>query len=129
MNFYRPKRDGVKVKVVETGMIFSSVRECAEYFEVSPTYISKIISDPDRCLACKGFHVIKLNDRIPDYKHRKENRGRPGKKVEVLETGKCYDSISECAKNIDGSSGSIHDAMHNNRNRSTHKGFHFKEIT
>lgn len=128
MSTYHTKRAGVAVRVVETGQIFNSVRECADDFGVSPTYISKIISSPEKCLTCQGFHIVKYGEKDPDYQHRKENRGRPGKRVELLETGECFDSISECAKEINGSPGSVHDALNNNRNRSSHKGFHFKEI-
>ena len=53
-----------------------------------------------------------------------EDRGRPGVKVERVETGETFNSITDCAAHINGSAGTIHDVISGRRN--THKGYKFK---
>ena len=120
---------GIKVKIVETGEIFDSVKSCADYISASPSSVSKVVLGNNRYHTCHGYHIVPADRLISDVDiHRKEYRGRPGIKVRVVETGKEYNSIADCAKAINGSPGTIHDILHNNRNRSTHKGLHFECI-
>ena len=118
---------GIKVKIVETGEIFDSVKSCADYISASPSSVSKVVLGNNRYHTCHGYHIVPADRLISDVDiHRKEYRGRPGIKVRVVETGKEYNSIADCAKAINGSPGTIHDILHNNNNRHSYKGLHFK---
>ena len=46
--------------------------------------------------------------------------------VKVLETGKSYKSITECAKDIEGDIANIYGCI--NGKRKTHKGYHFERV-
>ena len=48
------------------------------------------------------------------------------KKVEIVETGKIYDSVTECANDIGGSYGNIYHCLKGRRQ--THKNYHFREV-
>ena len=52
--------------------------------------------------------------------------GRPGQRIEVLESGEEFQSARECARNIEGDHKSVLRAARNNRE---YKERHFKLIT
>ena len=118
---------GIKVKIVETGEIFDSVKSCADYISASPSSVSKVVLGNNRYHTCHGYHIVRVDDQRLNYDiYRTEYRGRHGKKVQIVETGEIFNSITECAKAINGSPGTIHDILYGKRNRLTHKGLHFK---
>ncbi len=128
MEYYDTKRDGIRIKILETGEEFNSITSCANYLGVNPSWLSKV-SRGKKLYTCHGYHIIRIDDEEPDYDiNKKEYRGRQGKKVEIVETGEKFNSISECAKYINGSAGTIHDILYNKRKRFTHKGLHFKTL-
>ena len=127
MNDFNTTRDGVEIKIVETGQIFNSIKACADYLGVSPSAVSRVVSGDS--ITCRGCHIVPANGTAPIYYvPETENRGRPGTRVRVVETKKEYDSILDCAKDIRGSAGTIHDILHNKRSRTTHKGLHFEMV-
>lgn len=129
MNYFDTKRNGVGVKIVETGKIFNSVKACADYIGVNPSLVSQVLNDNYNKSTCKGYHIIPADRESEEIDiSRMNRRGRPGMRVKVVETGKEYNSLSDCAKDINGSVGTIHDILNNKRSRSTHKGFHFEMV-
>lgn len=127
MNTYNTKRNGVEVRIVETGEEFNSIQACAKRLNVSANWLGSVIRDPYGLRTCKGYHIVPASDtRSPEDFSQARRIGRPGKKIRIVETGKVYSSITECANSMNGSVGTIHDALHNNRNKSTYKGMHFE---
>lgn len=56
--------------------------------------------------------------------HRSANAGAPPRRVQIVETGEVYDSISACARAIGGSAGAICQCINNKQGR--YKGLHFR---
>lgn len=121
------KRDGVRIRIEETGEEFNSIRACADYLGVNAGWLGKVSRGDDGLSTCHGYHILRVDDP-KSSQVRNTHRGRRGQKVQIVETGVIFNSITECANYIDGSPGTVHDVLHNNRNRTTHKGFHFKEV-
>lgn len=45
------------VRIVETGQIFNSVKECAEYFNVRPTNVSRVLIGNRKGQKFHGYHL------------------------------------------------------------------------
>ena len=58
--------------------------------------------------------------------HRSENAGSKPIRIRIVETGKTYGSLAECARDIDGCISSI--SLCINGKQRTHLGFHFEVI-
>lgn len=58
--------------------------------------------------------------------HRSDDAGSPPIKVEVVETGEVFNSISDCARAIGGNIGTI--SMCVNGLRKKHKDYHFRRV-
>lgn len=126
MDNYNTKRKGVEVKIVETGETFNSIRACANKLHADVSQVGQVCRGNNGLKTVHGYHVVPVKNRIDILDSAKgEYRGRPGVRIKIRETGETFNSISDCAKAINGSAGAIHDAAHNNRNRVTHKGLHF----
>lgn len=54
--------------------------------------------------------------------------GTPKIKVRVVETGEVYDSISECASAINGTSSRIAAILRGTAEGTRHKGYHFEKV-
>lgn len=129
MNKYNTKRNGVGVRIIETGEEFNSIQACAKRLDVSANWLGSVIRDPYGYKTCRGYHIVLVSDTRTLEDFREARRvGRPGKRIRIIETGEVYDSITECANSMDGSAGTIHDALHKNRNKHTYKGKHFELI-
>lgn len=126
MKDYNTKRDGVRLRIAETGEEFNSMQACADYLGVSVSWLGRVSRGDRGLCTIHGYHVIRIDDSIDIC--RTKRRGRPGKRIRIVETGDEFESISECARKLDGSAGTIHDVLHNNRNKNTYKGLHFEEI-
>lgn len=126
MKNWNTKRDGVRVRIVETGAEFNSIQACADYLGVNASWLGKVTRGGEGLCTCHGYHIVPIDISKEIDLKRYEYRGRPGTKVKIVETGEVFDSISECADAIGGSVGSIHDAVYGNRTRQTHKGYHFE---
>ena len=127
MHNYNTKRDGVRVKILETGECFNSIQACADYLGVNVHWLGSVTRGNDGLCTCHGYHIIRLDSpRENSDITRTEYRGRPGVRVQVVETGEVYDSILACSKALDCSVSIIHDILHNNNNRHSYKVLHFK---
>lgn len=71
----------------------------------------------------RGYLTVSLGIRNPKYIHPKRECKDIKKPVKVVETGKVYDSITECAKDIRGTVSGIVDCK-KGRQRA-HRGYHF----
>lgn len=126
---YKTKRDGVRVRIVETGEEFNSIRACAFRLGVDVTWLGKVTRGNNGLSTCKGYHIIRVEDPRTNYDiSRKEYRGRKGRAVQIVETGETFNSISECADAIGGSAGSICEILRGHNRRSTHMGYHFEYV-
>ena len=76
------KRDGVEVKIVETGEVFSSMQSCAEHLGVNPTWLAKVVRGETGYCTCRGYHIIRTDGLYATVDTTKlEHRGRPGIRV------------------------------------------------
>lgn len=46
------------VKIIETGQIFESIKECARYLNVNPNRVSRVITGSRKGQAIHGYHVV-----------------------------------------------------------------------
>ena len=121
------KRDGIRVRIVETGEEFNSIQSCAYHLGVNAHWLGEVVRGNRGLRTCRGYHVVPVEDYDEDlYFDRTEYRGRPGVRVEIIETGEKFNSITDCARHINGSAGTIHHVL--NGNRKSHKGYHFKTV-
>lgn len=126
MEPYDTKRDGISLMIKETGEVFNSLQACADYLGVNVSWLSRATRGDRGLCTVHGYHIVRLDDSIDIS--RRDRRGRPGTKIRIVETGDEYSSISECARALNGSVGTIHDVLHSNRNKNTYKGLHFEKI-
>jgi len=124
MYIYATKRDGVRVTIVETGEEFNSIQACADYLNVDVCWLGRVVRGERGLKTCHGYHIVRSEDYDDHlYFDNSDYRGRPGVRVKIVETGEEFESITSCARAIDGSPGSIHDVL--TGRRETHKGYHF----
>lgn len=129
MNKFDTKRNGVEVKIVETGEIFNSIQACADYLDVDSKWIGQITRGERGHVTCHGYHVVRTDGLGPDIDLNKtEYRGRPGVRVRIIETGEEFESITKCAKHINGRPQPICDILRNRSKHNTYLGFHFEFI-
>lgn len=57
---------------------------------------------------------------------RPENAGRPRKKVRIIENGEIFDSMSDCARFINGDVSNVSACLAGRRDN--HKGYHFEYV-
>lgn len=115
MRTYRP---GVKVMVIETGDIFNSIAECAEWVGGDPSSISKCVNGY-RYITVNGYHIVKVDD-YPMCRMKEQ--------VMIVETGDIFETIKDAAKAIDGNPSAICEILNRRNGRITHKGYHFKRV-
>lgn len=121
------KRNGIRVRIVETGEEFNSIQACAYYLGVNAHWLGQVVKGNRGLRTCRGYHVVAVNGINEDlYFDRTEYRGRPGVRVQIVETGESFDSITDCANHINGSAGTIHQVLHGDRK--SHKGYRFKRV-
>lgn len=120
------KRDGVRVRIVETGEEFNSIQSCADYLGVNSHWLGQVVRNNRGLRTCHGYHVVAIDDSDDLYFDRTEYRGRPGVKIRIVETGEVFNSITDCAEHINGSVGTIHHVL--NGHRKTHKGYRFELV-
>ena len=124
MNEFDTKRDGIPVRIVETGEEFNSIQACADRLGVSAKWLARVVRRNSHVYSCHGYHVVQTNKNIDGFEPKR--KGRPGRKVGILESGEEFSSARECAKSIDGDHKSVLRAAHRNRE---YKERHFKIIT
>lgn len=127
MNKFDTKRNGVQIRILETGEEFNSIQACADYLGVDVRWLGNVSRGNDGLCTCHGYHIIRVDSPRQNFDITKsEYRGRPGVKVQIVETGEVFDSILSCSKAVDCNVSIIHDILHNNNNRKSYKGLHFK---
>lgn len=115
--------NGVRVGILETGEAFDSITACANHIGGNARHASVVSRNPR--MTCKGYHIVRLDEPIPNFDLSKNFMGRPGVRIRIVETGDEFDSISECARFLNGSDGRIHDALTGYNDIHTYKGYHF----
>lgn len=125
---YGPKHKPIRIN--ESGEVFSSVKDCARA-------INGYERNIHRCLRGEAHRHMGLtfsyaeNDEINassrnsssiDYA-KKRSLKRP---VRVVETGKTYSSLEECAEAINGRPESISSCL--NGRHISHRGYHFEDV-
>ena len=127
MDKFNTKRNGVRVKILETGEEFNSIQACADYLNVDARWLGNVVRGERGLRTCHGYHIERVDSSGNNVDIRRtEYRGRPGQRVKIVETGEVFESITDCASALNGSAGTIHDVLHKNRNRTAYKGLHFK---
>ena len=48
------KRDGVKVRIVETGEEFNSIQSCANYLDVNAHWLGQVVKGNRGLRTCRG---------------------------------------------------------------------------
>ena len=77
MNEFDTKRDGIPVRLVETGEEFNSIQACANRLNVDAKWLGKVVRGETGFNTCHGYHIVVLGGRYssnppPDV------IGRPG---------------------------------------------------
>lgn len=115
------KRDGIRIIIEETGEEFNSIQSCADHLGVGASWLSRVVNGDRGLCTCHGYHIRRMDKEPTEQIHR----GRPRVKIKIVETGEEFDSITDCARHLNGSAGTIHDALYNHRNKHTYRGLHF----
>lgn len=126
MNEYDTKRSGVRVKILETGEVFNSTKACADRLGVHASQVGRVVRGEPGCRTCHGYHIVEADSNAEFDPNAKEHIGRPGIKVRIIETGEIFDSITDCAKAIEGDPSAIHRVLR--KERLSHRGLHFEFV-
>lgn len=124
MSDFDTKRDGIPVRIVETGEEFNSIQACANRLGVNSKWLARIVRGETGFNTCHGHHVVPIDRANNDSEE--QGRGRPGRKVGILESGEEFISARECARSIKGDHKSVLRAARKNRE---YKERHFKILT
>ena len=108
------------IRIVETGEVFISQNECARRIGGTASGIHDCRSG--RHSTHRGYHFEFQDDAGKWFQTKRECKDIK-KTVKVVETGKVYDSITECAKDIRGTVSGIVNCK-KGRQRA-HRGYHF----
>jgi hypothetical protein len=54
---HKKQKSGVKIRCIETGKVYDSIKRCADDIHVSPSYISLCLVG---CRKIRGFHLERL---------------------------------------------------------------------
>lgn len=110
-----------KVRCVETGEIFSSIKDAAEHYGLNLPNISAVLAG--RKKSCGGYHWEYVDGQPPQ--HRSENfRNKMSKPVRYVETGIVYESVSQAAQAFGVSDSAIGKVL--NGRGETSCGYHWK---
>ena len=123
------KRNGVEVKVIETGEVFRSIQACADWIGVDVKSVGRVVNGKPGYKSCHGYHVIRMDGLGPDFDTvLSDNRGYRAIPIRIIETGEEFKTMSQCARSIDGSISSISNIINGKSNRQIYKGYHFEKI-
>lgn len=110
-----------KVRCVETGEIFSSIKAAAESYNLKPPNISAVLAGKSKM--CGGYHWEYVDGQAPQHRPEKFHR-KMGKPVRCIETGIVYESVSKAAEAFGVSDSAIGNAANGKREKSC--GCHWK---
>jgi hypothetical protein len=92
------KERGVKIICLETKQIYNFLIDISEKFNVSITYLRKVLTHEKNSL--KGFHFIYLEEYDKNKNYDLSFKITNSKKVINIETGIIYNSLIEAGKSI-----------------------------
>lgn len=103
-NYYQKTREGKEKRIVciETGVIFKSNRECAEYNKTKRQYITRACQTGKPCTNI-DLHFAYYDDYINGNYKVKEYQGnkKTRKQVIDIDTGEIWYSMGQCARDLD----------------------------
>ena len=110
-----------KIRCVETGEIFPSIKSAAEHYGLNLPNISAVLSGKGK--SCGGYHWEYVDGQSP--KQRSENfRRKVSKPVRCVETGVVYESVAKAAEAFGISHSAISNAASGKREKSC--GYHWE---
>ena len=64
------KRDGVRVRIVETGEEFNSIQSCADYLGVNAHWLGEVVRNNRGLRTCHRYHVVVADGNQDLYFYR-----------------------------------------------------------
>lgn len=124
---YGPKHR--PVRVIETGEVFPSIKDCARSIGGHDRNISRCLSGNAksyRSLTFEEADRADVNTRsvFSTKANKIAERKCKIRPIRVIETGNIYPTISACAEDIGGDPGTISACLHGKHH--SHKGYHFE---
>lgn len=113
-----------RVRCVETGEIFDSIKSAAEHYGLKLPNISSVLSGKNK--SCGGYHW-EYADGQPPQRRSKEFRKKLSKPVRCVETGVVYESITLAARTLDVSDSAIGKVLNGHGEKSC--GYHWEFCT
>lgn len=112
-----------RIRCIETGEVFNSIKEASVSKKCNVCQLGQALKVNRRCTTAGGFHWEYVDKENPQKKPISKNR----KKIKIIcvETGKIFDSILQCAKDLGIYRSEIYQSLE--RGFSC-KGFHFDFI-
>ena len=112
-----------KIRCVETGEIFSSIKEAAEHYGLNSPNISAVLSGKKKSVG--GFCWEYVDGQPPQHRPEKM-RQKVSKPVRCVETGIVYESVSKAAEIFGVSDSAIGHAVTGRREKSC--GYHWEFV-
>lgn len=121
----------IPVRVVESGEVFGSIRECARAIDGDDTNIGRCLRgtmESYRGLTFEYANESEINSdenkitKSIEFKSKKPTR----RSVKIIETGEVFSSISECARAVNGDIPGICGCLSGRHN--THRGYHYEYV-
>lgn len=118
------------VRVIETGEVFGSIKECARAIDGDDRHIGQCLRGDAKTHRGLTFEYadetdINVTERDSISKNYASARTHR-KRVRIVETGNVYGSLVECAEAISGDAASISACLAGTHH--THRGYHFEEV-
>ena len=113
-----------KIRCVETGEIFPSIKAAAEHYDLKSPNISTVLTGKRQTIG--GYHWEYVDGQPPQHRSE-EMRQKVSKPVRCLETGIVYESVSKAAEIFGVSDSAIGNAA-KGRNE-TSCGYHWEFVT
>lgn len=105
----------VPVRIVETGEVFDSIKECADVIGGTPSVVSNVVNKRYGYVSVQGYHVVRADE---DY--------IPRRQIMINETGEIFPNFRACAVAIGGVPSGIHETIHGRRK--SYKGYTFSYV-
>ena len=126
---YGPKHQ--PVRVIETGEVFGSIKECARAIGGDERHITKCLRGMQNThlgLTYEYADKYSINMLPCDYSrsYACAKRVPYRRAVRIIETGEVFPSIGECARSINGDSASIVGCLSGRHH--THRGYHYEYV-
>lgn len=110
-----------KIRCVETGEIFSSIKSAAEHYGLNSPNISAVLAGKKKTTG--GFHW-EYEDRQPPQNRSEKMKRKISRPVRCIETGTIYESVTKAAEALGVSNSAIDNAANGRREKSC--GFHWE---